>query len=178
MIPSSQPGHARSWIGGAVSSGNAGDEPGDEPEVRPGVPCERRTAAPPPEPPPLLGDEFDRSAGGTGGVGVPRDGCGPGVGPEPTTTGPGGGSATTGERVTGAVSRVALPAATTIIVGTEVSSTSSAEMNSGRRFGENSRWWRTSDCKRAPNVGDNRTNATYPRRQCPTWGYFPGSTRR
>ncbi|GAA2368836.1 hypothetical protein GCM10010170_068920 [Dactylosporangium salmoneum] len=134
--------------------------PGDAPEVRAGVPCERRASVPPPEPPPLVGAEFCRSEGATGGVGTSRDGCRPGVGPEPTTTGPGCGSATTGERVTGAVSRVALPAATTIIVGTEVSSTSSAEISSGRRFGENRRWWRTSDCKWAPNVGYNRTNAT------------------
>ncbi|WP_432833698.1 hypothetical protein [Dactylosporangium sp. CA-092794] len=66
-------------------------------------------------------------------------------GDESTTTGPGSGSATAGARVGGALSSVALPAATTIIVGTEVSSTRSAEISSGRRFGEKGRWLRTSD---------------------------------
>ncbi|GAA3279734.1 hypothetical protein GCM10020218_031410 [Dactylosporangium vinaceum] len=65
--------------------------------------------------------------------------CSPDVGPEPTMTGPGCGSAMTGERGGGAVSSVALPATTTIMVGTEVSRTSSAEISSGRRLGENSR---------------------------------------
>jgi hypothetical protein len=44
-----------------------------------------------------------------------------------------------GARVCGALSRVALPATTTIMVGTDVSSTNSAEISNGRRLGENSR---------------------------------------
>jgi hypothetical protein len=66
-------------------------------------------------------------------------------------------------RAGGAVSSVALPATTTIMVGTEVSRTSSAEISSGRRLGENSRWWRTSEDiggSKEKIGGDNRTNAT------------------
>ena len=76
-------------------------------------------------------------------------GCG-GVGAAPSdwrSTGPDGCSmdddgpelTTVGYRGAGALSSVALPATTTIIVGTEVSSTSSAEISSGRRLGENGR---------------------------------------
>jgi hypothetical protein len=109
---------------------------------------------PPPCPP---RSEAGGRCGGCGGVGTaPTDcrapgpeGCSP-EDPDPTTTGPGCGSATTGDRAGGAVSSVALPAATTIIVGTEVSSTSSAEMSSGRRFGEKGRWWRTSEDNGTP----------------------------
>ncbi|MFG2038853.1 hypothetical protein [Dactylosporangium sp. NPDC048998] len=60
-----------------------------------------------------------------------------------------------------ALSSVALPAATTIIVGSEVSSTSSAEISRGRRLGENGRWLRTSDDNGAPDKREGiRTNAT------------------
>ena len=97
---------------------------------------------PPPDPPELRG-----RSGGCGAVGAAPsecrpagpEACSPDDGAEPTTTGPGCGSATTGVRAGGALSSVALPAATTIMVGTDVSSTSSAEISSGRRLGENSR---------------------------------------
>lgn len=69
----------------------------------------------------------------------PPDGRNPLVGPGSTTSGPVPGSASHGVRLCGVVSSVALPAATTIIVGTEVSATSSAEMSSGLRFEEKMR---------------------------------------
>ncbi|WP_433082046.1 hypothetical protein ACQP1P_00530 [Dactylosporangium sp. CA-052675] len=126
-------------------------------------------------------------SGGWGAVGTAAiewppagpEACGPDPGPEPTTTGPGCGSATTGVRVGGALSSVALPATTTIIVGTEVSSTSSAEISSGRRLGENSRWLRTSEDNGTPNsvgsFGLTRRNAE---KICPTWGDFSVLARR
>jgi hypothetical protein len=68
----------------------------------------------------------------------------------------GRGSATIGAREGGALSSVALPTATTIIVGTEVRATSSAEMSSGRRLGENGRCVRTSDTTHSSKAGAGR----------------------
>ncbi|GAA3237817.1 hypothetical protein GCM10010532_076860 [Dactylosporangium siamense] len=50
-----------------------------------------------------------------------------------------------GVRTDGATSSEALPAATTIKVGTEVRATSRAEISSGRRFVDSMRWVRTSE---------------------------------
>ncbi|GGM83919.1 hypothetical protein GCM10007977_101690 [Dactylosporangium sucinum] len=72
------------------------------------------------------------------------------------TTGPGPGSATIGARDGGVLSSVALPATTTIIVGTEVSATSSAEISKGRRFGENVRCVRTSAPSDGEDNGDSK----------------------
>src|SRR5438128_1275702 len=92
---------------------------------------------PPPDPPD--GRCVARGGnGGCGGVGAAENGrrSGSAVADAPR---PADGPAITGARLGGVESRLALPASTTIIVGTEVSRTSSAEISSGRRFGENSR---------------------------------------
>jgi hypothetical protein len=55
--------------------------------------------------------------------------------PGPITTGPPAGPARLGGRTAPRLCSVAVPAATTIIVGTDVSATRIALINSGRRFG-------------------------------------------
>jgi hypothetical protein len=170
----SHPGHARSRIGassegavtegGAAAAGGAGgaggeaSTAGEEGALVP-VPTEK----PPPVPPDARAVIRGR-AGGLGAVGTAAiecrsgtpDGCSPLAGEESTTTGPGRGSATIGAREGGALSSVALPTATTIIVGTEVRATSSAEVSSGRRLGENGRCVRTSDTTHSSKAGAGR----------------------
>src|SRR5690349_8315395 len=117
--------------GGACTSG-AGEDGGAGTTVGGLLPVP--TTTPPPDPPDVLAllRGFTRVAGGSGAVGsaacegVPAP-CSPLLGVGASTSGPGLGSATIGVRTDGAVSSVALPAATTIRVGTEVSATSSAE---------------------------------------------------
>jgi hypothetical protein len=90
-----------------------------------------------------------------------------------------------GVRTDGAVSSEALPAATTIKVGTEVRAMSRAEISSGRRFDDSMRWVRTSDSNvSAPVCGGmqyeaHRTNCHAPDEDLPVLeGFFDLATPR
>jgi len=147
----SQPGQARSWMGtsGSGETSTGGGAAGDGWRFVGLLEVPLPDCMPPPDPPDGL--RVTRGGnGGCGGVGAAdwgrRSGTAVDEAPRPAD-----GPATTGVRAGGAVSSVALPATTTIIVGTDVSRTSRAEISSGRRFGENRRWLRTSEDNTAPN---------------------------